>query len=63
MIRVVLVDADGHPAMLQAKWMLNLWLYLAVPRAAPTVVGRSLEAAATVACAAYAWPRVKPTGA
>lgn len=28
-----------------------------------TVAGRALEAAAAIAFAAYAWPRVKPTGA
>jgi hypothetical protein len=58
-----------EPLAWAAMAMLNLGVCLVSLRtladlpAALTVVGRSLEAAAAIAFVAYAWPRVKPTGA
>lgn len=58
-----------EPLAWTAVALLNLGVCLVALRslaglpAALTAVGRSAEAAAGIAFAAYAWPRVKPTGA
>jgi hypothetical protein len=69
MVRAIRVYVGGHATMFRTIAMLNLGVCLVALRtlaglpAALTVVGRSLEAAAAIAFVAYAWPRVKPTGA